>query len=269
LDRLNAANRNMDSLSGKASNDPTGNHRARIKHRSDTQTDQNYKGIPVHAANGVHQVVSELLCARLTPGSKVADIGAGHGALSARLHDAGFDVRAFDLNCKDWLAKDVACHECDINDSLEALAEYGPYQAICAIEVIEHLENPRRFLRDLIELSRTEGTWLVISTPNPLDTFSCIAMFTRGIFNWFSPQHYSGGGHISILPHWLIDEHLKYLGVVNRQWRFLSPFRHPSPWKRLIYQGLSWLRRLVSKGGTEPFFEGETALVILRLESCK
>jgi uncharacterized UPF0146 family protein len=256
----------MTPLGDKASNGQAKGHRAGIKHRSDTQTDQSYKGIPFHAANGVHQVVSELLCERLTPGAKIADIGAGHGALSARLRDAGFDVAAFDLDCNDWLAKSVTCHECDMNDSLEPIAAYGPYKAICAIEVIEHLENPRRFLRDLIELSRAEGAWLVISTPNPLDTFSCIAMFTRGIFNWFSPQHYCGGGHISILPCWLIDEHLKFLGIVDRQWRFVSPFRHPSPWKRLIYHAVSGLRRLVSRGGSEPFFEGETALVILRLD---
>ena len=182
-------------------NDKTGEGRAKvgqagIKHRNDAQTDQCYKGIPFHAASGVHEVVTELLRERLTRGAKIADIGAGHGALSARLHDAGFEVTAFDLDCKDWLAKNVICHECDMNDSLELLAAYGPYKAICAIEVIEHLENPRRFLRDLIELCHVEGTWIVISTPNPLDTFSCIAMFTRGIFNWFSPQHYCGGGHI-------------------------------------------------------------------------
>jgi 2-polyprenyl-3-methyl-5-hydroxy-6-metoxy-1,4-benzoquinol methylase len=266
-DKVNAAKGNMDFLSYKANDHSIRKRRAVIKHRGDTQKAENYKGIPFHAANGVHQVVSELLCERLMRGSKVADIGAGHGALSARLHDAGFDVTAFDLDCKDWLAKDVTCHECDINESLDTLIEHGPYQAICAIEVIEHLENPRGFLRDLIESNRTEGTWLVISTPNPLDTFSCIAMFTRGIFNWFSPQHYRGGGHISILPHWLIGEHLEYLGVVDRQWRFLSPFRHPLSWKHIIYRGVSWLRRLASRSGSEAFFEGETALVIVRLDS--
>ena len=265
-DRFNDGNRGVIPV-----NDKTGEGRAKVgqagvKHRNDAQTDQCYKGIPFHAANGVHEVVTELLRERLTRGAKIADIGAGHGALSARLHDAGFEVTAFDLDCKDWLAKNVICHECDMNDSLERLTAYGPYKAICAIEVIEHLENPRRFLRDLIELCHAEVTWIVISTPNPLDTFSCIAMFTRGIFNWFSPQHYCGGGHISILPYWLVDEHLKFLGIVDRQWQFLSPFRHPSPWKRVIYHAVSSLRRLVSRGDRGSFLEGETALVILRVD---
>src|ERR1700722_19884410 len=123
----------VGSLSDKQKMIRQEKHRPDVKHRSDTQTVQNYKGIPFHAANGVHQVVRELLGERLKRGSKVADVGAGHGALSARLHDAGFDVTAFELDCKNWGAKEVTCHECDLNESIDSLTEHGPYQAICAV----------------------------------------------------------------------------------------------------------------------------------------
>jgi 2-polyprenyl-3-methyl-5-hydroxy-6-metoxy-1,4-benzoquinol methylase len=213
----------------------------------------------------VHEAIADLLSRRLAPGAKVADVGAGHGALSLRLHDAGFAVTAFDLDCSDWRAQEVACHSCDVNESLATITAKGPFDAICVIEVIDQLENPRRFLRDVIELRRAGGTWLVISMPNPLDTFSCIAMFTRGIFSWASPAHYEGGGHISILPHWLIAEHLRQLGIVEQEWHFLAPYRHPTAWKRVIYKCVSLLRRLASRGGDASFFEGQTALVIVRL----
>src|SRR5258708_21678316 len=176
-----------------------------------SETQEPYHGVPVHATAGLHEKVVELLQAKVKSGLRVADLGAGHGALSLRLHHAGFEVRAFDLDNSEWQVKEVCCQPVDLDRSLEEIAEHGPFAAICALEVIEHLENPRQFLRRLLDIAHSQGTLIVLSTPNPLDTFSCITMFTRGIFNWFSAEHYLGGGHISILPYWLISEHLKLL----------------------------------------------------------
>ncbi len=236
-----------------------------LRHRGGLQTRQNYRGIPIHAATDVHEFVAALLAQRLAPGARVADIGAGHGALSRRLRDAGFSVVAFDLDCTDWLAEDVVCHQCDVSDSLDGVATEGPFDAICVIEVIDHLENPRRFLRELSLPGLGKGSWLILSMPNPLDTFSCIAMFTRGIFNWAGPAQYEGGGHISVLPHWLIAKHLESVGVNDQEWHFLAPYIHPSLWKRLIYRMITFSRRLMSRGTDERFFEGQTALVVVRL----
>ena len=207
----------------------------------------------------------DVLRGKLVPGARVADVGAGQGALSQRLHDAGYDVAAFDLSCEGWKAQGVECNECDLSQDVGAIRAKGPFQAICAIDVIEHLENPRGFLRSMIETGRDSGAWLIISTPNPLDTFSSIAVFTRGIFNWFSPDHYLDGGHISILPYWLIDEHLKYLGVGGQEWLFLAPYRHPSWVKRIAYHAVRRLRRMLSRSGPQPFFDGDTALLVVKL----
>lgn len=238
---------------------------SQVRHRGGEQTASSYRGIPVHASPNVHEAVLEVLRGKLPPGSAIADIGAGQGALSQRLHDAGFHAVAFDLNCEDWKATDVQCLNCDFNQDIGQILARGPFQAICAIDVIEHLENPRGFLRNLIEIGRVSHAWLIISTPNPLETFSVISMFTRGIFNWFSPAHYLGGGHISILPYWLIDEHLKYLGVNGQRWFFLAPYRHPSPIKRIAYEMVQWLRRRLSRSGPQPFCDGDTALMVVRL----
>src|SRR6516225_1472848 len=118
-------------------------------HRGSKDTLQNYRGVPIHAAKDVHRIIAELLIRRLAPGAKVADVGAGHGALSLRLHDAGFNVTAFDLDCSDWLVRDVPCHQCNVSESFEVVAAHGPFDAICMIEIIDHLENPRDFLRDV------------------------------------------------------------------------------------------------------------------------
>jgi hypothetical protein len=235
-----------------------------IKHRGE-ETHETYCGIPVHATDGLHQKIVELLQARTQPGVKIADLGAGHGALSLRMYHAGFKVSAFDLDNSEWRVQEVTCDQLDFDGSLDRIAEKGPYAAICALEVIEHLESPRQFLRRLVDIARSQGSILVISTPNPLDTFSCISMFTRGIFNWFSTEHYVGGGHISILPYWLIREHLRFLGVSSQEWFFVAPYRHPSILKRFIYRFIVALRRSIAKTEDQAFFEGQTALVVVSL----
>lgn len=240
-----------------------------IRHRGGQETEDSYRGIPIHAAAGVHAKVAELLAGRLPALGRVADLGAGHGALSLRLHDAGFLVEAFDFDVQNWPLREVPCRRFDLNESLQAVRQFGPFEAVCAIEVIEHLENPRRFLKELVSLAAEHGTWLVISTPNPLDTFSSISLFTRGIFNWFSRDHYEGGGHISILPHWLIAKHLEHLGVKNQEWFFLAPYRHPSPVKQVAYRMIGWFRRLVAKDADSSYHDGQTALVIARFQPAK
>jgi SAM-dependent methyltransferase len=236
-----------------------------MKHRGGLNTREKYRGVPVHAAEGVHQAIVAELAERFPLGAKVADLGAGHGALSLRLHDAGFDVVAFELDCSEWQAPGVPCHQCDLNDPLDAVVRCGAFDAICALEVIDHLENPRRFLGELSRLRQPGGSLLILTMPNPLDTFSSIAMFTRGTFSWAGPAQYEGGGHISILPHWLVEAHLRYLGVQEQEWRFLAPYRHPSAWRRTAYKGISMARRMLARSDEITYFEGQTALVIARI----
>lgn len=234
-----------------------------VKHRGNKETAEHYKGIPVHAAPGVHERVAGIISSSIPKGGKVADIGAGDGALSLRLHDLGFTVLPFDVDNSTWEVKEIACNVINVENGFDVINSKGPFAALCAIEIIEHLENPRAFLKEMVQIAKMHQAILVISTPNPLDTFSSISHFTRGFFNWFSPAHYLGGGHISILPHWLITEHLKFLGVEKFVWEFCAPYKHPSRFKQLLYTCISRFRGMVSKSADKSYFEGQTALVTI------
>jgi hypothetical protein len=237
-----------------------------VTHRGTEETAESYRGIPAHAAPGVHEKAVELLASRLPPGSRVADLGAGQGALSLRLSDAGFEVISFELDRAGWKPQEIECIGLDLNHSVASIAEHGPFDAFCAMDVIEHLENPRGFIRQLIAAANGRRFTLVMSLPNPLDTFSTIALFRRGVFNWFSPAHYTGGGHISVIPYWLLDEHLRFLGLGKRDWYFLAPYVHDNMVKRLLYRSAGAIRRLMSISPETRYFEGQAALVVATYE---
>ena len=103
-----------------------------------------YKGIPISAAGNAHAEVLGRLRQLVPPPASVLDIAAGHGALTARLLDAGYEVTANDLDPSRFRPK-IACQTIDLNRPFaERLG--GRYDAVVAVEIVEHLESPAAFV---------------------------------------------------------------------------------------------------------------------------
>lgn len=58
-----------------------------------------------------------------------------------------------------------------------------------AVEVIEHLENPRALVRELTRIVRPGG-WVVVTTPNQLSALSLLTLAVKGRFSAFQDQEY-------------------------------------------------------------------------------
>ena len=65
----------------------------------------------------------------------------------------------------------------------------GSGDVVAAIEVIEHLENPREFMRKLVRLV-APGGWVVVTTPNQLSLLSLMTLVTKQRFQAFQDVHY-------------------------------------------------------------------------------
>ena len=52
------------------------------------------------------------------------------------------------------------------------------------METIEHLENPRAFVRKLVRLAKPGG-WVVVTTPNQRSLLSLLTLMTKGKFSHF------------------------------------------------------------------------------------
>jgi 2-polyprenyl-3-methyl-5-hydroxy-6-metoxy-1,4-benzoquinol methylase len=58
-----------------------------------------------------------------------------------------------------------------------------------AIEVIEHLENPRAFVRELVRVTKPGG-WILLTTPNQLSALSLMCLMAKGSFVAFQDGDY-------------------------------------------------------------------------------
>ena len=171
-----------------------------------TATARSYKGHNIHAAPGVHEYAVELARAALPDGGRILEVGAGCGSLALRLRDGGFDVVPTDLDPPhEWIFPLDLDHPEWTDDTR------GPFDMVVCVETLEHVENPRGVLRSIRSMLRP-GDKLLVSTPNVAHPHSRLKMLLRGAPYLFGPRHYYQPGHISILPHWMLTEHVRLAG---------------------------------------------------------
>ena len=60
---------------------------------------------------------------------------------------------------------------------------------VTSIETIEHLENPRSLMRELVRLVKVGG-WVVVTTPNQLSFLSLLTLVLKHRFASFQDVHY-------------------------------------------------------------------------------
>ena len=191
-----------------------------------------YRGLPIFAAPGLHEAAAALLAAAAPSGARVFEVGAGSGAMSLRLDDAGFAVTASDLFAESFKPAHVPFVAADLNGAFAGQFPDG-FDAVMALEIIEHLENPRHLLRQLRALLPVGGQ-LVLSTPNIANPVSQALFLRRGMFQWFRDEDYAEQGHITPLSPWQIEKVLAECGFALRAERAVS-----TPFRRVRKLGLS------------------------------
>jgi cyclopropane fatty-acyl-phospholipid synthase-like methyltransferase len=196
-----------------------------------------YKGLPIYAAPGLHEAASALLGAVVAPGSRVLEFGAGSGAMSLRLADAGYAVTASDLFPESFKPDHIRFVTADLNGLFAAQWPAG-FDAVMALEIVEHLENPRHVLRQIRKLLPPGGR-LVLSTPNIANPVSQALFLRRGEFQWFRDVDYREQGHITPQSPWMLEKALQEAGFVIRNEQAVS-----SPFRRV--RKLGWAVRLLA-----------------------
>jgi SAM-dependent methyltransferase len=174
-----------------------------------------------------HQITLRLAAAE-APG-RALDLGAGQGALSEALKLRGFEVTAADINTAQFRASGVTCAKLDLNRPLPFPDE--GFDLVLAVEILEHLESPRAFLREIFRVLRPGGL-AVVSTPNITSLPSRVLFLATGCFDLFvptkrrleDPLDAEADGHISPLPGWLLRYHLREGGFEIEKTRYTMAY---------------------------------------------
>jgi 2-polyprenyl-3-methyl-5-hydroxy-6-metoxy-1,4-benzoquinol methylase len=135
----------------------------------------------------IYRTVVRLLAGRGASGT-VADVGCGTGDLWRAL--AGTFTRCIGIDAVryDGLPIDVDFRLADLESTPLPIAE-ASVDAAAAVEVIEHLDNPRALVRELVRIVRPGG-WIVVTTPNQLSALSLLTLVVKGRFSAFQDAAY-------------------------------------------------------------------------------
>ena len=167
-------------------------------------SEDEYRGLKIHAAPNLHSdCIALIRTLGLPNGAKVLDIGAGEGAFSQRLVDEGFKVSAVDFQPGRFQA-DVECRPMDLNmDFHDQWTD--KFDTVVAIEIIEHLFNPRHFISNCLKVLKNDG-YLLLTSPNTENWLSRIRFLRDGRFLWFGESEYRSYGHITPVFSWQIAQ---------------------------------------------------------------
>lgn len=125
---------------------------------------------PLHDLNPVR---ADYIASRVElRGARVADVGCGGGLLSEALARAGASVTGIDLGGKVIEIARLHLHESDlavdyrVQSSADlAAAEPDSFDAVCCMELIEHVPDPAALVQDLAAMLKPGGR-LFMSTLN-------------------------------------------------------------------------------------------------------
>jgi 2-polyprenyl-3-methyl-5-hydroxy-6-metoxy-1,4-benzoquinol methylase len=132
-----------------------------------------------------------------TYAGKVIDVGCGRGNFLNFIDLSKQQYFGADIIRYPEFPQDCKFIESDLDTCTIKLPD-NYAEVVCSIETIEHLENPRTFMRELVRITAPGGT-IVVTTPNQLSLLSKLTLVFKNQFNAFQETPGCYPAHITAL----------------------------------------------------------------------
>lgn len=172
--------------------------------------------------DGIHDKVLELILAEPSAPKwrTYLDIGAGRGSLITKVKSKlSVESSVCDYTDTLMLLPDQKVDIANLNNDSLPYPD-ASFDVVTATEVIEHLEDFRRVVREIHRVLKPGGV-CILSTPNILNLNSRLRFLWFGFWNLFGPlpvKHsalYSTGGHINPVSWFYVAHALLDAGFPN------------------------------------------------------
>lgn len=140
------------------------------------------------SAGAIYAMVARALEERRVGVGVFYDVGCGAGDLWPHVGGRFRRYVGVDAVRYEALRREVEFERADL-DSLPTPLPAESADVVASVETIEHLENPRAFVRELVRLAKPGG-WVVVTTPNQLSLLSLLTLVFKGRFNQFQEADY-------------------------------------------------------------------------------
>lgn len=221
-------------------------------------------GISNHA---IYKTVARAIAERQAGSSVLLDVGCGAGNLwqfvqelaavpehcCTQFQETYYQGQLYigvDTVRYEGFPTDAAFIAVDLNAGKVPLADASA-DIVCAIETIEHLENPRAFVRELVRLTKPGG-WVFVTTPNQLSLLSKITLMLKNQFNAFQEAPGLYPAHITALLEIDLIRILTECGLTDIKTDFTNRGRIPfTRWhwsERLGFRGRAFSDNILCVG---------------------
>jgi len=182
------------------------------------------------SSNPVYRLATRTITGRHPGGGTLVDVGCGRGALWGHLRGHFDRYVGVDVVPYEGFPDDGTFCKVDL-DAGRAELDDGVGDVVAAVETIEHVENPRAFVRELVRLTRPGGL-VVVTTPNQLSLLSKLGLVLKNQFPAFQERPGLYPAHITALLAGDLVRIARECGLVDPAIRYTGSGRVPgTPWR--------------------------------------